>query len=52
MLKEQITVTWEDLFVGGAAGIMIETAQVLISYSIDVGLAGPSAAIESTDVIY
>ena len=38
--------------VGGAAGTMMETARVLISYSIAVGLAGPVTAIVNTNVIY
>ena len=38
--------------VGAAAGTMMETARVLISYSIAVGLAGPVNAIINSNQIY
>ena len=51
-LSQKLDITFEDIMVGGAAGTMMETARVLISYSIAVGLAGPVTAIVNTNVVY
>ena len=51
-LMDQLDVTWEDIFVGGAAGSMMESGRVLISYSIAVGLAGPVTAIVNANIAY
>lgn len=51
-LMDQLDVTWEDIFVGGAAGSMMEGSRVLISYSIAVGLAGPVTAIVNANIAY
>ena len=45
-LQDKLTVTWEDIFVGGAAGTMMETARVLISYTLKAGCG--SAEIRCT----
>ena len=52
LLIQKLDITPEDIMVGAAAGTMMETARVLISYSIAVGLAGPVNAIINSNQIY
>ena len=47
-----MTVTWNDILIGGLAGCMMESARILIFYSVDVGLAGPVSAILGTQALY
>ena len=51
-LKDQMTITWMDIFIGTAAEFFMEIARILVSYSVEKGLAGPASALISTQALH
>ena len=51
-LKEKMTITWMDIFIGTAAEVFMEIARILVSYSVEKGLAGPASALISTQALH
>ena len=46
-----MTITMNDLFIGAAAEILMETSRVLLSFGVEKGLAGPAQALMSTHAL-
>ena len=51
-LREKMTITWNDLAIGTLAEFFMEIARILVSYSVEKGLAGPAAALISTQALH
>ena len=46
------TITWKDLGVGMAAGMLMCLGRVFVTIGVAVGLAGPAEALMSTHALY
>ena len=47
-----MTITWMDLFIGTVAEVFMEIGRILVSYSVEKGLAGPASALISTQALH
>lgn len=51
-LADEMTITMKDLGIGLAAEALMETARILLSFGVEVGLAGPAQALMSTHALW
>ena len=46
------TITWEDLGIGMAAGLLMCLGRIFVTIGVAIGLAGPAEALMSTHALY
>lgn len=47
-----MTIEWKDIGIGFVAELLMETARILLSYGVAIGLAGPAQALMSTHALH
>ncbi len=50
--NDEFTITWADLGIGMAAGMLMCLGRIFVTIGVAVGLAGPAEALMSTHALY
>ena len=50
--NDEFTITWNDLAIGMAAGMLMCLGRIFVTIGVAVGLAGPAEALMSTHALY